>query len=598
MNNIRNFSIISHVDHGKSTLADRLIENTGTISQDKMKEQFLDMMDLERERGITIKLQPVRMSYLFGGKEYIINMIDTPGHVDFSYEVSRSLAAVEGVVLLVDATKGIQAQTLANLELARKQKLVIIPAINKIDLPNAMVDDTVDNLAELLDIDKDEILRISAKKNINIDKVLERVVEKIPSPSTPQNPRKGRFRALIFDSKYDSFKGVIAYCRVMEGRIKRGERIRLMAVDAKGDVKEAGYFIPSLSPKEFLEEGEIGYIATGIKEAGIIRVGDTITKIDDRDATPLPGYKELNPVVFVSFYPENTDDFATLREALERVKLSDPALTFEPEFKEVLGRGFRCGFLGSLHAEIISERLRREFDLELVITSPSVVYKTIDGKGKETAIMSPADWPDPSHIRQALEPWVLLEIMTPSSYIGGVMELLGSMNGRMTENKYFKGNKVLISYEVPLRKIITGFHDRIKSTTQGYASFNYDMIGFKEGDLAKLEILIGGNVEEVFSQIVAKEDAYYEGRRTVEKLKELLPSQQFALPVQARLYGKIIARETVKAQRKDVTAPLYGGDVTRKRKLLEKQKKGKKKLQERMGRVRVPPEVFFKVFKD
>ncbi len=597
MKNIRNFSIISHVDHGKSTLADRLIEATETISRDKMQEQFLDMMDLERERGITIKLQPVRMRHLADGKEYIINMIDTPGHVDFSYEVSRSLAAVEGVVLLVDATKGIQAQTLANLELAKKQNLVIIPAVNKIDLPNAMVEETVDNVAELLNIERDDILRISAKKNINVDKVLERVVERIPAPSVPERSQ-GSFRALIFDSKYDSFKGVIAYCRIMEGSIKRGDKINLMAVNTKGDAKDIGYFIPSPLPKDELNEGEIGYIATGIKEAGVVRVGDTITKTDDRKAVALSGYKELNPVVFVSFYPEDTDEFVNLREALERIKLSDPALTFEPEFKEVLGRGFRCGFLGSLHAEIISERLHREFDLDLVITSPSVVYKTINDKGEENVVMSPADWPDPSYIKKSFEPWVLLEVMTPSSYIGGVMELLGAMSGKMIDNKYFKGDRMLITYEVPLRKIIAGFHDRIKSATQGYASFNYELIDFKEGDLVKLEILIGGNVEEVFSQIVAKDDAYYEGRRTVEKLKELLPSQQFALPIQARVYGKIIARETVKAQRKDVTGALYGGDVTRKRKLLEKQKKGKKKLQERMGRVKVPSEVFFKVFKD
>lgn len=593
MNNIRNFSIISHIDHGKSTLADRLIEATGTISQNKMQEQFLDMMDLERERGITIKLQPVRMSY----RGYIINMIDTPGHVDFSYEVSRSLAAVEGVILLVDATKGIQAQTLANLEFAKKQNLVIIPAVNKIDLHNAMVEETVDNVAELLGIDGDEILRISAKKNINIDKVLERVIERIPAPAILDDS-SGSFRALIFDSKYDSFKGVIAYCRIMEGTVKRGDKINLMAVNVKGDAKEVGHFIPSQSPKDSLNEGEIGYIATGIKEPGVVRVGDTITKYDDKKVLPLPGYKELNPVVFVSFYPENTDNFVTLRESLEKIKLSDPALTFEPEFKEVLGRGFRCGFLGSLHAEIISERLHREFDLDLVITSPSVVYKTINDKGEETVVMSPADWPDPSFIKKSLEPWILLEIITPSSYIGKVMELLGTMSGILVENKYFKGDKMLITYKVPLRKIVTGFHDKIKSVTQGYASFNYELDDFMEGELVKLEILIGGNVEEVFSQIVSKDDAYTEGRKIVEKLKELLPPQQFALPLQARVYGKIIARETIKARRKDVTGALYGGDVTRKKKLLEKQKKGKKKLQERMGRVKVPSEVFFKVFKD
>lgn len=592
MKNIRNFSIISHIDHGKSTLADRMIEITGTVSSEKIGEQMLDSMDLERERGITIKMQPVRMKYSLNGEEYIINMIDTPGHVDFSYEVSRSLAAVEGVVLLVDATKGIQAQTLANLDFAKRQNLVIVPAVNKIDLPNAMTEDVSNNLAELLDIDSSEVICISAKKNINVDKLLARVIEKIPAPKKAEDED---FKGLIFDSEYDSFKGVVAYVRVVSGSIKKGEKIYLLSVNAKGEVKEVGYFIPTFSPQNILNCGDIGYIATGIKEAGIIKIGDTIS--NNKEAKPLPGYKELNPVVFVSFYPEDTDDYNLLREALDRIRLTDPAITFEPEFKEVLGRGFRCGFLGSLHAEIISERLHREFNLDLVITSPSVVYKIIDSKGDEMTIMSPADWPNGSNIKQILEPWVCLEIMTPSVYIGGVMELLSSMGGKVIENKYFKGDKILVVYEVPLRKIITGFHDKIKGVTQGYASFNYNLIGLREGDLVKLEVLVGGNVEEVFSQIVDKKEAYNEGKKITEKLKELLPSQQFALAIQAAIYGKIIARETVKAQRKDVTAPLYGGDVTRKRKLLDKQKKGKKKLQERMGKIRVPPEVFFNVFK-
>ncbi|MDD4062337.1 MAG: translation elongation factor 4 [Candidatus Pacebacteria bacterium] len=592
MKNTRNFSIISHIDHGKSTLADRMIEITGTISADKIGEQMLDSMDLERERGITIKMQPVRMKYSLDGEDYIINMIDTPGHVDFSYEVSRSLAAVEGVVLLVDATKGIQAQTLANLEFAKRQNLVIVPAVNKIDLPNAMADEVANSLAEFLGIDPEEVIHISAKKNINVDKLLARVIERIPAPKKEVGED---FKGLIFDSKYDSFKGVIAYIRVVSGSIKKGEKIYLLSVNAKGEAKEIGYFIPTLSPQGILTAGDIGYIATGIKEAGIIKIGDTIS--DNKEAKPLPGYKELNPVVFVSFYPEDTDDYNLLRDSLDRIRLTDPALTFEPEFKEVLGRGFRCGFLGSLHAEIISERLHREFDLNLVITSPSVVYKIIDGKGGEMTIMSPADWPNASHINQTLEPWVCLEVMTPATYIGGVMELLSSMGGKMIENRYFKGDKVLVIYEAPLREIVTGFHDKIKSATQGYASFNYNFIGLREGDLVKLEVLVGGNVEEVFSQIVDKKEAYSEGKKITEKLKELLPPQQFALAIQAAIYGKIVARETVKAQRKDVTAPLYGGDVTRKRKLLDKQKKGKKKLQERMGKIRVPSEVFFNVFK-
>ncbi|MBZ1356457.1 MAG: translation elongation factor 4 [Candidatus Nealsonbacteria bacterium] len=593
--NIRNFSIIAHIDHGKSTLADRILELTGTVTRDKMQEQFLDNMELERERGITIKLQPVRMNYKSNGQEYIINMIDTPGHVDFSYEVSRSLAAVEGVVLLVDATKGIQAQTLANLELAQKQKLVIIPVINKIDLPGARTDDVAEDISEIIDVHPDQVLRISAKNNINVDKVLEEIITKIPAPEADdQKP----LRALIFDSKYDSFKGVLSYCRVVEGVMKRGDRVYLIATNAKGDAKEIGYFLPALTSKPEIKSGEMGYIATGIKEPGMVRVGDTITQLENRGISPLPGYKELNPVVFVSFYPESNDDFGLLREALEKLKLTDPALTFEPEFKEVLGRGFRCGFLGSLHVEIISERLRREFDLELVISSPSVVYKIIDNKDKEKLIMSASDWPDPSGIKETQEPWVLLEIMTPASYMGGIMELLNVFGGKYIDTKYFKGDKIMIVYETPLRKIITGFHDKVKSITQGYASFNYNIIGFRKGDLVKLEVLVGFNVEEAFSKIIAKDEAFTEGRKLVEKLKEVLPSQQFSLAIQARIYGKIIARETVKAKRRDVTAPLYGGDVTRKRKLLERQKKGKKKLQERSDRINIPTESYLKVFKD
>lgn len=593
--NIRNFSIIAHIDHGKSTLADRILELTGTVTRDKMQEQFLDNMELERERGITIKLQPVRMNYKSNGQEYIINMIDTPGHVDFSYEVSRSLAAVEGVVLLVDATKGIQAQTLANLELAQKQKLVIIPVINKIDLPGARTDDVAEDISEIIDVHPDQVLRISAKNNINVDKVLEEIITKIPAPEADdQKP----LRALIFDSKYDSFKGVLSYCRVVEGVMKRGDRVYLIATNAKGDAKEIGYFLPALTSKPEIKSGEMGYIATGIKEPGMVRVGDTITQLENRGISPLPGYKELNPVVFVSFYPESNDDFGLLREALEKLKLTDPALTFEPEFKEVLGRGFRCGFLGSLHVEIISERLRREFDLELVISSPSVVYKIIDNKDKEKLIMSASDWPDPSGIKETQEPWVLLEIMTPVSYMGGIMELLNVFGGKYIDTKYFKGDKIMIVYETPLRKIITGFHDKVKSITQGYASFNYNIIGFRKGDLVKLEVLVGFNVEEAFSKIIAKDEAFTEGRKLVEKLKEVLPSQQFSLAIQARIYGKIIARETVKAKRRDVTAPLYGGDVTRKRKLLERQKKGKKKLQERSDRINIPTESYLKVFKD
>ena len=592
--NIRNFSIISHVDHGKSTLADRILEITGAVNKDKMQDQFLDMMDLERERGITIKMQPVRMTYQSKGLNYIFNMIDTPGHVDFSYEVSRSLAAVEGVVLLVDAIKGVQAQTLANLELAKKQELVIIPVINKIDLPNARTEEVSTEVAELIGIDKNEIIKISAKNNINIDKVLDEIVLKIPPPLEKD---KSELKALIFDSKYDSFKGVIAQVRIKEGFINKKDKIFLKAVEKKGDVKEVGFFNPSAFPVEELKSGEIGYIATGIKEAGAVKVGDTITKVESSEIKPLSGYKDLQPVVFISFYPENTNDYVLLKDSLEKIRLTDPALFFEPEFKEVLGRGFRCGFLGSLHAEIISERLFREFDLKLVISSPSVIFKIIQNNDDKLMIMSPSDWPDASSIKKTLEPWAKIELMTPNDYLGGVMEILSNLGGRYIDTKYFKSDKILITYEIPLRKIIIGFHDKIKSVTQGYASFNYNLIGFEESDLVKLEILIAGEIQEVFSRIVSKDESFFEGRKNVKKLKEFLPPQQFSVPIQAKVYGKIIAREDVKSRRKDVTGDLYGGDVTRKRKLLEKQKKGKKKMKEK-GKVNVPSDVYFKIFKE
>ena len=597
--NIRNFSIISHIDHGKSTLADRMLEVTGTISKDKMQDQFLDMMDLERERGITIKMTPVRMIYTRTDAdnkrtEYQLNMIDTPGHVDFSYEVSRSLAAVEGVVLLVDATKGIQAQTLANLELAQNQNLIIIPAINKIDLPNSKEEEVAEEIADLLKIKSNTVLRISAKNNINIDKLLEKIITEMPPPLDKDNLP---LRALVFDSRYDSFKGVIAQVRIKEGMIEKKDKIRLMVVDLKGEAKEVGVFVPNSVVVEKLKSGEIGYIATGIKESGVVKVGDTITREENSATRPLPGYKEINPVVFVSFYPENTNDFNLLRESLDKIKLTDPALFFEPEFKEVLGRGFRCGFLGSLHAEIISERLRREFDLNLVVSSPSVIFKIIQVNRKEIFIVSPSDWPDPSLIEETSEPWVKIRMMTPNIYLGGIMDVLSETKGRYINTEYFKSDKILITYEVPLRKIIVGFHDKVKSVTQGYASFDYDLIGFEKGNLAKLEVLIAGEVEEVFSKIISKEESFYESRKIVEKLKEFLPPQQFVVPIQARIYGKIIARENVKARRKDVTGDLYGGDVTRKRKLLEKQKKGKKKLKEK-GKIKISSDIYFKIFKD
>ena len=576
---IRNFVIISHVDHGKSTLADRFLDLTQSVSARKMHPQFLDSMELEREKGITIKMQPVRMKY----KNYILNLVDTPGHVDFSYEVSRSLIAVEGAVLLVDAAKGIQAQTLANLELAKLQNLVIIPVVNKIDLPQAEVEETVKELAQLLDIETKEVIKISAKNGTNIEQVLEAVIEKIP-PAKDLNNKE--LRALIFDSVYDSYKGVIAYVRVIEGEVKKTDRIRLLASKTQSDIKELGFFLPELSSQEELKSGEIGYIATGVKEPGKVRVGDTIAK---SEVEPLAGYKEPLPMIFASLYPEDSDDFDLLKDALQKLKLSDPSLVFEPETKEALGRGFRCGFLGSLHAEIISERLLREFDLNLIISSPSVVYKA-DGK----LIYSASDWPE--QVTEAEEPWVLLEVISPSRYMGKIMEVLSNIRGEYKETKYIGQERLVLVYEVPLRDVIVKLYDKIKGVSQGFASMNYKVTGYRKSDLVKMEILIAQKPEPALAKIVPKEKEFEEGKILVKKLKESLPNQQFSVALQAVIGGKIIARETIKAKRKDVTGSLYGGDYSRKRKLLEKQKKGKKLLKQKGG-VRIPPKTFLEVFK-
>jgi GTP-binding protein LepA len=591
MKNIRNFCIISHIDHGKSTLADRLLELTETVPKGKMREQFLDSMDLERGRGITIKMHPVRMDYVLDSVPYTLNLIDTPGHVDFNYEVSRSLAAVEGAVLLVDATKGIQAQTIHNLDLARKQDLVIIPAVNKIDSPQAMVQETRLSLSQLLGITEDEILLISAKQGTNVKQLLETVIKKTPPP---QGDADKPFRALIFDSKYDSYKGIVAFIRVIDGEMKTGDRFNLVQSKGQGEVKELGYFRPGFQAKEALKSGEIGYLATGIKEPGQVRVGDTIAKNPQEQA--LPGYKVPKPVVFASVYPENPDDFENLKDALSKLKLNDSSFTFEVEAKEALGRGFRCGFLGSLHAEIVSERLKNEFDLDLVISSPSVVFKVINQKGKEVLVFSPSDWPDPAEIKEVEEPWARLEVITPSQYLGRVMEILNSLRAKSLETKYFASEKILLVYEVPFKGIISGFYDNLKGVSQGFASMNYEIAEYRKGDLVKLEILIAGRKEEALSKIVYRDEAFKEGKKMAEKLKEVLPHQLFSVPIQAMVSGNIVARETISARRRDVIAPLYGGDYTRKRKLLEKQKKGKQELKEK-GRVRIPPRVFLEIFR-
>ncbi len=635
--NIRNFVIIAHIDHGKSTLADRFLELTKTIPEGKMRPQYLDMMDLERERGITIKMQPVRMVYKIrnpkfeilnplgsrwdptgsqrdksqipnpkfqtDSSEYILNLIDTPGHVDFSYEVSRSLAAVEGAILLVDAVKGVQAQTLANLELAKKQNLVIIPAVNKVDLPQAKTDETKTELANLLNIPRDEVFLISAKLGTNVEKLFEAIIKKIPCPSTLPDFVEGGFRALIFDSKYDLYKGVIACVRVFDGEIKSGEKIYLKAAKTEGEVKDLGYFKPEFIPQDKLLAGEIGYIATGVKEPDKVRVGDTITKMSNVKCQmsnvkiePLPGYKEPKPMVFASIYPQNSDDYDLLKDGLFKLKLNDAALTFESETKEFLGRGFRSGFLGTLHAEIVSERLRREFGLNLVISTPSVLYKILkENNEKEIFVKSASDWPSSSKIKETKEPWARLEIITPAGYLGKTMEVLESIEGKYIETKYLSQERILLIYEVPLREIIIGFYDKLKSQTKGFASMNYELLDWRQADLVKLEILVAGRKEEAFSKIVSKNAAYQEGKRMVERLKEIVPSQLFSVSLQATIENQVIARETIKAKRRDVIAPLYGGDYTRKRKLLEKQKKGKKELKGK-GVVRIPPDVFLKLF--
>lgn len=598
--NIRNFCIIAHIDHGKSTLADRMLELTSTISAKKMTAQFLDSMDLEKEKGITIKLKPVRMNYHYQGRDYILNLVDTPGHVDFSYEVSRSLAAVEGAILLVDATQGIQAQTLANIDLAKRQNLVIIPVINKIDSPSAKVEESLEELANLLDILSDEIIKISAKNGTNVEEVLRAVVEKIPSPSI-RNPdaEQKQFRAMIFDSTYDSFKGVLAFIRIIDGSIKNGEKIELLATKTQSEIKEIGYLNPLISPQKEIFSGEIGYIATGIKEPGKVRVGDTIAKLQSPNTPktlPLSGYQEPNPMVFASFYPENPDDFDLLKVALSKLKLQDPALVYDAEMKEALGRGFRCGFLGTLHVEIISERLEREFGLGLVISTPSVIYKIYDKKGNENLIYSPSDWPDPTNILKTEEPWVLLEIIAPISYIGKLMDVLKDLNGNYLKTDYITAERAIIAFETPLRAIVANLYDKIKSVSQGYASLNYKVLGYRPGKLVKMEILIAGNKEEALSRVVSEDNAYEEGKRLVEKLKETLPKQQFTVALQAVIGGKIIARETISAARKDVTGYLYGGDVTRKKKLLEKQKKGKKLMKEK-GKINIPSKTFLEIFR-
>jgi len=591
---IRNFCIIAHIDHGKSTLADRLLQITGTISDRDMMDQVLDSMALEREKGVTIKASAVRMHYQAkDGKTYELNLIDTPGHVDFNYEVSRALAACEGALLVVDATQGIEAQTLANLYLALESDLVIIPVINKIDLISARPDEVAEELSALLGIAADQIPRISAKEGINVDQVLEAVVLKIPPPKMELDKP---LRALIFDSHYDSYKGVIAYIRVIEGVIRSGETLRLMMTGVDLKPVEVGIFAPDLRPVNGLESGEVGYIATGLKTVKECRVGDTITLAARQAGSPLPGYLKAKPMVFAGIYPVEGEDYGNLREALDKLQLNDASLQYEPETSQALNFGFRCGFLGLFHMEIIQERLEREYDLDIVVTAPSVEYEVAMNDGQILRIDSPAQLPDEGLIAEIREPWMHLTIFTPTDYYGTVMELVIKRRGIYHAQDYPAPNRVQLNFEIPLSELIINFFDDLKSRTRGYASMDYQVADYRPGNLVKLEILVGGEPVDALAAIVHHEDAYHKGQAFVTKLKELIPRQLYDVAIQASSGGRIISRANVKALRKDVLAKCYGGDITRKKKLLEKQKRGKRRMK-MVGNVEIPQDAFMAVLR-
>ena len=592
---IRNFCIIAHIDHGKSTLADRLIEKTGVMSLREMSDQVLDTMDLERERGITIKAQAVRMPYKAkDGNTYILNLIDTPGHVDFSYEVSRALAACDGAILVVDASQGIEAQTLANVYLALEHDLEIIPVINKIDLPSAQPEFVKKEIEDVIGLDTSEAPMVSAKTGLNVEDVLEAVVKVVPPPHGNENTP---LRALIFDSVYDNYKGALSFVRIMDGSVKVGDRIRMMSSGVEFDVTEVGYFRPGqLMPVNELLTGEVGYIGASIKEVADTRVGDTITNANDPAAEMLPGYKQVQPMVFCGIYPADGSDYENLRDALEKLKLNDASLSFEPETSVALGFGFRAGFLGLLHMEVIQERLEREFDLDLITTAPSVVYHVVKHDGTELYIDNPTNLPDPADIEYMEEPMVSAQIFSPSEYVGTIMELCQQKRGVYIDMKYIEAGRVQIHYEMPLNEIIYDFFDALKSRTRGYASFDYELNGYARSELVKLDILLNGEICDALSIIVHKDRAYARGRAIAEKLKDVIPRQLFEIPIQAAVGGKIIARETVKAMRKDVLAKCYGGDISRKKKLLEKQKEGKKRMRT-LGSVELPSEAFIAVLK-
>jgi len=587
---IRNFCIIAHVDHGKSTLADRLLDLTKTVTEREKRAQLLDSMDLERERGVTIKASAVRMVYeAADGEEYVIHLIDTPGHVDFTYEVSRALQACEGAILVVDASQGIEAQTLTNVYLALEQDLEIIPVINKIDLPAARPDDIAQEVEDLLGITAaEDILRISAKNGIGVSEVMETVVKHIPAPTGVPDSAP---RALVFDSHYDSYKGVIAYVRVVDGTLTRKDTLKLMSTQAKFESVEIGIFTPAMVPVEELTAGTVGYIATGLKTVQECRVGDTITTFNSPAKAPLPGYKQVKPMVFAGIYPTDNDDYPELRDALEKLHLNDASLTFEPETSQALNFGFRVGFLGLFHMEIIQERLEREYDLDILATAPSVEYQIVKRGGEVLTIDSPAYMPDPGEIEEIKEPWMKIQVYVPQEYIGPVMELVIGKRGEVVNQEYLDANRIVLTYLMPLAELIVDFYDRLKSVTQGYASLDYQFAEYRAGDLVKLEVLVNNEPVDALAIIVHRDDAYHKGQKLVTKLKELIPGQMFAVPVQAAEGKRVISRATISAMRKDVLSKCYGGDITRKKKLLEKQKKGKKRMK-MIGSVEVPQEAF------
>ncbi len=592
LDNIRNFSIIAHIDHGKSTLADRLMGFTGTVAERDSKQQLLDSMDIERERGITIKLAPVTMKYQKDGKDYILNLIDTPGHVDFTYEVSRSLAACEGALLIVDATQGVQAQTLANFYLAFENNLEVLPVINKMDLPSARPEEAKRDIENIIGIPADDAPCISAKTGLNIKDVLDQIVDQIPPPVGDD---EAPLQALIFDSYYDNYKGAVCLVRIMNGTVKTGSKIKMIQTGKEFEVVEVGVFKPKIERTEILKAGDVGYISASIKTVSDISVGDTITETE-RQSEPLPGYRKIQPVVYSGIFPIDGEKYNALKDALEKIKLSDASLVFSPETSNALGYGFRCGFLGLLHLEIISERLEREFNLDVITTMPSVTYRVYNKKGIMTEISNPSEMPAPDSIERIEEPYIKAEIYSPPEYVGAIMDLGISKRGIYKDMQYLAENRVKLSFDFPLCEVVYDFFDKLKSATHGYASFDYEMSDYQKSDMVKVDMLLNGEPCDALSLIAHKTRAYERSRAITEKLKEVVPRQLFEIPIQAAIGGKIIARETVKALRKDVIAKCYGGDVTRKRKLLEKQKEGKKKMK-RLGSVELPSEAFLSILK-